>query len=233
MFGFTGDPNARHDVAELPLLSVALAVVALAGLVRLWRLRREPAASLILLSLPVFLVPPLLAVDGGSPHFLRSLGLAVPLGVTVAAGAAEVADRARGSSLAGRLGRPLAIGLIAATLAVTAAWSGLVYLSRPVADRYDAYSYPLTEMASYAAAHPGAAAILDEHSGYVIEFLNADEGTAVYRPGAMVPNPTAHPFFLALSAEDFRAALGDAAVARAAPIAWAPDGRPAVWATTP
>ncbi len=233
MFGFTGDPNARHDIAGLPLLSIPLTLIVLAGLVRLWRMRRDPAGSLILLALPVFLVPPLVAVDGGSPHFLRALGLAAPLGVTIGLGAAEFADRARDSSPAGRLGRPLATGLVAALLAATATWSGLVYLSRPVADRYQAFSYPLTEMASYAADHPGAAAILDEHSGYVVEFLNADEGTAVYRPGATVPSPTAHPVFLALSTEDFRAALGDAAVERAVPVAWDPWGQPVVWATTP
>ena len=65
-------------------------------------------------------------------------------------------------------------------------------LLAPAADRYEAYSYPLTAMASYAAEHPGAAVILDEHSGYVIEFLNADEGTAVYsarRDGARTPRP--------------------------------------------
>jgi 4-amino-4-deoxy-L-arabinose transferase-like glycosyltransferase len=233
MFGFTGDPNARHDVAQMPLLSIPLALIALAGVVRLWRMRREPAGSLILLALPVFLLPPLAAVDGGSPHFLRALGLAAPLGVTVGLGAAEFADAARGSALVGRLGRPLAIGLVAALLAMTAAWSGLAYFSRPVTDRYQAFSYPLTEMAAYAAERPGSAAILDEHSGYVVEFLNADEGTAVYRPGVRVPSPTAHPVFLALSAEDFRAALGDAAVERAVPVAWDPWGQPVVWVTTP
>ncbi len=254
MFGLTGDPNARHNVAELPLLSIPLAALALAGLVRLWRMRRSPEGSLILIALPVFLLPPLLAIDGGTPHFLRALGLAAPLGVTLGLGAAEFADSVRrltggagseaagpeeasavgpGEAVAGRLVHPLAIGLVAAVLAASAAWSGLVYLTRPVADRYQAFSYPLTDMAAYAADHPGTAAILDEHSGYVIEFLNADEGTVVYTPGTKVPSPSAHPFYLALDAEDFRPALGDAAVERAVPVAWDPLGRPVVWATTP
>jgi hypothetical protein len=45
MFGLTGDPNARHDVAGLPLLPVPLSVVAVAGLVRLWRMRRDPGTA--------------------------------------------------------------------------------------------------------------------------------------------------------------------------------------------
>ena len=235
MFGFAGDPNPRHDVAELPLLSIPLALLALAGLVRLWRMRRSPEGSLILIALPLFLLPPLAAMDGGAPHFLRALGLAAPLGVTLGLGAAEFADSVRrlAGGSAGRLARPLAIGLVAAVLAASAAWSGLVYLTRPVADRYQAFSYPLTEMAAYAADHPGTVVILDEHSGYVIEFLNADEGTVVYKLGAKVPSPSAHPAYLALDAEDFRPALGDAAVERAVPVAWDPWGRPAVWATTP
>jgi 4-amino-4-deoxy-L-arabinose transferase-like glycosyltransferase len=248
MFGLSGDPNQRHNVPELPLLSIPLTLVALAGLLRLWRMRRTPEGSLILISLPVFMIPPLAGVDGGAPHFLRALGLAAPLGVTVGLGAAEIVDRARSSrpgadAAAGTAGgagaarrrwaRPLAIGLVAATLAVTAAWTGLAYFTRPIADRYEAYSYPLTAMAEYAAAHPGAAVILDEHSGYVVEFLDADEGTVVYAPGVKVPSPSAHPLYLALSAEDFRAALGDAAVERAVAVAWDPRGRPAVWATTP
>jgi hypothetical protein len=145
----------------------------------------------------------------------------------------EAASETQAASGMGRLWRPLAIGLMAAVLAASAAWSGLVYLTRPVADRYQAFSYPLTDMASYAADHPGTAVILDEHSAYVVEFLNADEGTAIYAPGAKVPSPSAHPVYLALGAEDFRRALGDAAVERAAPVAWDPLGRPAVWATTP
>jgi hypothetical protein len=257
MFGITGDPNARHDVAEAPLLSMALVLIAFVGLIRLWRLRREPAGSLILWSLPIFLLPPLVALDGGSPHFLRSLGLAAPLGVTIGMGAAEFVEWARdldrpaeGRPAAVRpRARPISAGLFVrrpfgllgpVTVAVTAALlagaaysSGHAYFSRPVADRYQAYSYPLTDIAAYAADHPGTAVILDEHSGYVIGFLDAGLDVPIYRAGSAVPDAADHPAFLALSTDDIESSLGGAAVQRARPIAWDPAGQPLAWVTTP
>jgi 4-amino-4-deoxy-L-arabinose transferase-like glycosyltransferase len=95
MFGFTGDGNGRHDVAFLPLLPLPLVALAILGVWRLWRNRRDPSHSLILLSLPIFMIPPLVATEGWSPHFLRVLGMAAPLGVTIGLGAAEFVDQAR------------------------------------------------------------------------------------------------------------------------------------------
>ncbi|MFI5259888.1 MAG: ArnT family glycosyltransferase, partial [Candidatus Limnocylindrales bacterium] len=96
MFGLTGDPNARHDVAGLPLVPLPLGVAAGVGVVRLWRMRRDPSHALILLALPVFLAAPLIATEGGSPHGLRALGLAAPLAVAIGLGAVEIAAWGRG-----------------------------------------------------------------------------------------------------------------------------------------
>jgi 4-amino-4-deoxy-L-arabinose transferase-like glycosyltransferase len=249
MFGVTGDPNARHDVAGAPLLSMAFVLIAFVGLIRLWRLRREPASSLILWSLPIFLLPPLVATDGGAPHFLRSLGLAAPLGVAIGLGAAEFVDWARDLERPSEEGPPARpgptprprFGLLApVTIAVTAALlgamsysSGNAYFGRPVADRYQAYSYPLSDIAAYAAGHPGTAVILDEHSGYVVGFLDAGLDVEIYRAGSAVPDAAEHPAFLALSTDHIRSTLGDAAAERARPIAWDPAGKPSAWVTTP
>jgi 4-amino-4-deoxy-L-arabinose transferase-like glycosyltransferase len=231
MFGLTGDPNARHDVAGLPLLPLPLTVVAAAGLVRLWRMRRDPGHSLILLALPVFLAAPLVATDGGSPHFLRALGLAAPLGVAIGLGALEIVEQARRRWH--RAAGWLAMATVAATLAAVAVWSGWAYFTRPVADRYAAYSYPIVSLASYAAAHPGAAAILDDYSAMDVEFLDAAEPVTIYEPGSRVADPAAHPIYLALDLEDLTSTLGAQAAARAQPVAWDPTGKPVVWAATP
>jgi 4-amino-4-deoxy-L-arabinose transferase-like glycosyltransferase len=231
MFGLTGDPNARHDVAGLPLLPVPLAVVAAAGLVRLWRMRRDPSHALILLALPVFLVAPLVATEGGSPHFLRALGLAAPLGVTIGLGALEIVEQVRRRR--DRAASWLAMAAVAVTLAAVAVWSGWAYFSRPVADRYATFSYPIVSLASYAADHPGSAVILDDYSAMDVEFLDAADQVAIYPPGSKVADPAAHPLYLALSRDDLASTLGSSVAARAQPIAWDPAGKPAVWAVTP
>ena len=231
MFGLTGDPNPRHDVAALPLLPLPLTVLATAGLARMWRMRRDPSHSLILLALPVFLAAPLVATEGGSPHFLRALGLAAPLGVTVGLGAVELLEQVRRRWSRGA--EWLAIAAVAGTLTAVAVWSGWAYLTRPVADRYRAFSYPIVSLASYAADHPGSAVILDGYSAMDVEFLDASESVAVFSPGSKVADPAAHSLYLALSLADLSSTLGPDAGSRAQPIAWDPAGKPAVWAATP
>jgi len=231
MFGLTGDPNARHDVAGVPLLPLPLTVVAAAGLWRLWRMRRDPGHALFLWSLPVFLAAPLLAVEGGSPHFLRALGLAAPLGITIGLGALELAEQAHRRS--GRAARRLAIGVVAGILVLVAAWSGVAYLSRPLEDRYAPYSYSVVELASYAAEHPGSAVILDSYSAMDVQFLDASNPPAIIAPGSKVAAPGGHNVYLALSLEDIRSTLGAGAAARANPVAWDPWGKPSVWAVAP
>jgi hypothetical protein len=231
MFGLTGDPNARHDVAGLPLLPLPLSVVAAAGVIRLWRRRRDPSHSLILLALPVFLGAPLVATEGGSPHFLRALALAAPLGVAIGLGAVEIVEQVRRRWNRGASW--LAMAAVAGTLTAVAVWSGWAYFTRPVADRYAAFSYPIVSLASYAADHPGSAVILDGYSAMDVEFLDASMPVAIYPPGSKVADPAAHPIFLALNRDDLASTLGPQVAARAQPIAWDPAGKPAVWAVTP
>jgi len=122
MFGLAGDQNPRHDVAALPLVPLPLSVVAGFGLVRLWRMRRDPSHSLVLLALPVFLAAPLVATEGGSPHALRALGLAAPLGVVIGLGAVELVEQVRGTL--GAKGGDLAVAAVAVTLTAVVGWSG-------------------------------------------------------------------------------------------------------------
>lgn len=227
MFAVTGDPNPRHDVAELPLLGWPVFIVAVVGVLRLWRQRRDAAHALVLWSLPVFLLPPLVAVEGGAPHFLRSLGLAVPLAVTIGLGASELRDqaRARWGAVSTHL-VPIAATLGLLALAIG---SGQAYLSRPIGDRYEAYSYDLVAMAAQADADD--IVILDDYSSSVIRFLNADGLPRIVAPGTPVSPGGAR--VLALSIDDLRRALGPAAAERAYPLARDPTGSPSVWALAP
>ena len=234
MFGFTGDGNGRHDVAFLPLLPLPLVALAILGVWRLWRNRRDPSHSLILLSLPIFMIPPLVATEGWSPHFLRVLGMAAPLGVTIGLGAAEFVDQARRRW--GRLGggpaiAPLApIAAIALTLAAVAVWSGWTYLSRPVSDRYTAYSYEVAAAGQYAADHPGSVVVIDPFSGTDIEFLQWANPPTIISPGTRIDHPEVYAAIVALTKADLTNALGAELGDRAQPVAWDPSGKPVVWA---
>ncbi len=227
MFVLTGDPNPRHDVAELPLLGWPLAALAAVGVARLWRGLREPAESLVLWSLPIFLLPPLLATEGGAPHFLRALGLAAPLAVAIGLGVQELIQYvashwgqwpSRAVAMAGAL-----------LLAALAIGSGGAYLSRPVADRYDAYSYDLVAMAGLAG--PDDVVILDDYTASVVRFLDGARSPAVVSPGRPVGPGASR--VLALTLADLRTAVGVAASEHALPVATNPRGDPAVWAVVP
>jgi hypothetical protein len=229
-FGFTGDPNARQDVAAIPLVSIPLVLVAVLGLVRLWRGRRDPANSLILCSLPVFLLAPLIAIEGGSPHFLRFLGLAAPLGVTIGLGAAELVEQTQR-----RLGvwaARIAVGVVALGLAATALGSWQAYSSWPVADRYDAYSFTLVSLAD-AAARPNTAVIADDYSRMDVQFLDYGLAPALYLPGDPIPNPQSFSQIVATTRGDLVAAVGETAATGARAVAWDLSGRPVVWVLTP
>jgi 4-amino-4-deoxy-L-arabinose transferase-like glycosyltransferase len=231
MFGFLGDQNGRHDIAALPLLPLPLAVVAAFGLARLWRRRSDAGHALILLSLPVFMLPPLVATEGYSPHFLRVLGLAAPLGVTLGLGAAELVEwsRRHWGVHAGRV----AVWAVAIGLAAVTAWSGAAYLSRSVADRYETFSFQTAAMGRYANDHPGSAVIIDDFSATDIAFVYYHDQPAFFSPGTRIENPGLYSTVSALNRKDLVDALGPAAAGRAEPVAWDPAGEPAVWAVSP
>ncbi len=231
MFGFVGDQNGRHDVAALPLLPLPLVAAAAFGVARLWRMRREAGHALILLSLPVFLLPPLVAMEGYSPHFLRVLGLAAPLGVTIGLGATELVELAR--RMWGARAGAVAISLVGAGLATVAIWSGAAYLSRSVADRYETFSYQYAAMGQYADDHPGSAVIIDGFSATDIQFIYYDDQPAFVSPGSRIANPGRYSTVVATSTSDLAKALGSDAADRAQPVAWDPAGKPAVWAVSP
>jgi 4-amino-4-deoxy-L-arabinose transferase-like glycosyltransferase len=230
MFAVTGDPNQRHDVDGLPLLGIPLSIPAALGVGRLWRARRDGAQSLILLSLPVFLLAPLIATEGGAPHFLRSLGLAAPLGVAIGLGVAELIGLARatwGTSAA----RLMAVAAAALLVALGAA-SGAAYLARPIADRYAAYSYDLVAMAA-ASRDPRDAVIVDDYSSTVIRFLDAGHLPVVVVPSTRIRQPAAYRQLFALRLADLSNALGPSAARHARVVATNPAGQPTVWAVTP
>ena len=231
MLGFTGDPNARGDVGALPLLPLPLGVVAGFGLVRLWRMRRDASHSLILIALPVFLVAPLVATEGGAPHALRTLGLAAPLGVAIGLGAVELVATIRGRW--GRSAGNLSVAAVAVTLTAVAVLGGWAYLGRPVADRYQAFSYPVASLSDLAAQHPGSAVIVDDYTSMDVRFIDFDRPPAIIAPGAAISNPAAYSEILALSRDDLTRALGPELGGRAGAVAWDPSGAPAVWAVLP
>ena len=230
MFAVTGDPNGRHDVGGLPLLGWPLSLVALAGVLRLWRNRRDPAHVLVLLGLGVFLLPPLVATEGFSPHFLRSLGLAAPLGVTIGLGASELVERA--SLVAGSRGAFAIPGALVAAFALLAAGSGSAYLGRSVADRASWYSYDLTAMA--AVAHSSRdAVVVDGYGAMSVVFLDGSSGPTIVAPGEPITSPASFDRVVALRREDLVTAVGPALAARATAVAPLGPGLPVVWVTAP
>jgi 4-amino-4-deoxy-L-arabinose transferase-like glycosyltransferase len=236
MFVVTGDPNARHDVASLPLLGWPLLLLAGAGAWRAWRHRDDPAHSLLLVALPVFLLPPLLAVDGGAPHFLRSIALAPVLAGLIGLGALELFDFASGH-LRARIAVPAILGTFTLFFAGLGAGSLAAYFSRPVSDRYHAYSYDVVALAQ--AARAGDAVVIDDYNRIDIDFLtdiafdDSPMRPLIFIHGSQIPDPARYGQVLALSREDLSVALDAPVDARARVIARSPDGLPAVWAVAP
>lgn len=238
MFAFVGDPNARHNVASLPLLSWPLVVLAVVGLVVLWRHRNDARHALILLSLPVFLIPPLLAIEGGSPHFLRALGLAIPLAVTIGLGAQAMGERIA-SLLSRRVRRPafgprdaraISAGALAGLFLVLGVSSAGTYLTRQEADRREAFRYDLVAMAELAT--PTDAVIASEFDAVTITYVHDDPQPIIVRPGQPIAANGAVARVLAVRLEELGAAVGTELTATATPVAWDPLGHPTVWAVS-
>ena len=230
MFGLIGDQNGRHDVAALPLLPLPLVGLAALGVWRLWRARRDAVDSLILLSLPVFLLPPLLATEGYSPHFLRALGLAAPLGVVIGLGTVDLVEwsgRRWGVGGAGVAG-----GLVAASLCLVAIWSGWHTFARSLSDRYVTFTMDLVAAAEIAHDTPGSAVIAYEFASFDIQFIDFDRMPAMIEPGKEIPNPYVYSQIIALRRGDLVTALGSGLGDQARPVAWDPAGQATVWMVT-
>jgi hypothetical protein len=226
MFVADGDPNPRHNVASLPLLGWPIFLIAAIGVLELWRRRRHGPHALVLLSLPLFMLPPLIATEGGAPHFLRSLGLAAPLAVTIGLGFSDIVRRARRAW--GKPGARLAAAASVLLLVAVAVGSARAYLSRPPDDRYWAYRYDLVAMADR--ARPGDTVILDDYSANVVRFLDAGALPRIVPPGTLVRPSASSGQVLATSQVDLAQAIGPALASRAAIVEADPGGQPTVWA---
>lgn len=85
-----GDPNDDHNLPDHPILDLPLATLALAGLLFGWRLLRQRWLGIWWLGLlGIALLPTILSID--APHYLRGVGLLLPLALLIGTGAAWIA----------------------------------------------------------------------------------------------------------------------------------------------
>src|SRR5439155_15552988 len=68
------------------------------------------------------------------------------------------------------------------------AGSAAAYFSRSEGRRYDAYTYRLVELGSFA-AHPGSVVILDPYRALVVEFIDRDQPPRIVPPGRRLDPP--------------------------------------------
>ncbi len=242
MFFVTGDPNPRHDVAALPLLGPILVVPFLLGMWHCWRRRDDHGYALTLLGLSVFLVPPLVANEGGAPHFLRSLGLAPYVAACIGLGCVEAIAIAR--RLAQRFGGSqrsvTQTGWTVCAIAVT--WLGIasavIYLNRPVTDRYAAFTFANVALANAAVNNPtdggpSTLVILDSYDAMDVQFLDAGRLPTIVAPMTKVTNPAVYTLIVASSRADIAAAVGSNIAAQARVGATDPYGNPVVFEVVP
>jgi len=243
MFLFTGDPNARHDVNALPLLGPVLVVPFLLGIWHCWRRRADHGYALALIGLPVFLLPPLIATEGGAPHFLRSLGLEPYVAVCIGLGCVEFA------SLAGRFASGLfemrgarVASLSWITCAVAIGGVGLAstvtYLTRPLIDRYGPFTFADVALANAAVDNPtdgGPATllILNDYDAMDVQFLDAGRLPTIIDPGRAVGNAAVYSLVVAPSRSDIAEAVGVGLAAQARVVASDPYGNPVVFEVVP
>jgi hypothetical protein len=102
-----------------------------------------------------------------------------------------------------------------------------------VADRYDAFSYPVASLADLAGQHPGAAVIVDEYTSMDVSFVDFDRPPAIFEPGTRIADPGSYSEILALSRDDLVKAVGTELAGGATAVAWDPSGAPTVWAVFP
>ncbi|MGA7987407.1 MAG: glycosyltransferase family 39 protein [Candidatus Dormiibacterota bacterium] len=243
MFLITGDPNERHDVAGLPMLGPLLVIPFLFGIWRCWRLRDDHGHALILIGLVVFLLPPLLAVEGFAPHFLRSLGLAPYVAASIGLGGLEVVRLAR--SLGARLGladvaHAMRAGwaLCAVAVAGVGVASAVTYVNRPIEDRYAAFTFADVALADAAVDNPtdggpSTLLILDSYNAMDVQFLDAGRLPTIVAPMRAIGNPAVYSLIVAPSRADIAAAVGASLAAQAQVVASDPEGNPVAFAVIP
>jgi len=233
MFGFAGDPNPRHNVNALPLLSLPLFVLAVLGTHRAWQNRRSSAHSLLLIGMLVFMIPPLLAVEGGSPHFLRSLGIAPFLAGLIGLGVLESYERA-GTLVRHPVGLQRVVLAGCTTLfAVTALASGQAYFERSAAALYRPYSGNLVQLASAGRDQAGTAVVATTYDSVDILFLDLGAEPTLVPPGVVIDDPGRYTEILGLSQADLAGVVGPDLARSATAVAWQPDGQPSVWSVRP
>ncbi len=221
MFFVAGDANPRHDISALPVLLWPLPILGALGLWYAVRRRQDPAYGLVLAALAVFILPALVALEGGAPHLQRSLAMAPFIAALVGVGFVELVRLARSA------GRPLALAAGAAgaiALLLTGIYGALAFALRPVSERYVAFDYRAVALAA-AGAQPHTAVIVDWYNGQVVRFLDGSAVTT-YLPGGDAPADVA---LAALNRNDLPAARRDAATVYARD----PSGQPAVWIAPP
>jgi 4-amino-4-deoxy-L-arabinose transferase-like glycosyltransferase len=242
MFLFTGDPNPRHDVSTLPLLGPALVVPFLLGIWHCWRRRADHGHALVLLGLPVFLIPPLVANEGGAPHFLRSLGLAPYVAACIGLGCLEgiaILRRLVTSSVRTEQ-RVSQAGWIVCAIAATGLGvaSAVTYLNRPVIDRYTAFTFADVALANAAVDNstdggPSTLVILDGYDAMDVQFLDAGRVPTIVAPMTRVANVAVYSLIVAPSRADIAAAVGAGIAAQAQVGATDPYGNPVVFDVVP
>jgi 4-amino-4-deoxy-L-arabinose transferase-like glycosyltransferase len=242
MFLFTGDPNARHDVSALPLLGPVLVVPFLLGIWRCWRRRDDHGHALVLLGLIVFLIPPLIANEGGAPHFLRALGLAPFVAASIGLGCVEgiALTRRLVSGIPGSERSATQTGWMVCATGLTALGiaSAVTYLSRPVNDRYAAFTFGDVALADAAVNNatdggPSTLVILDSYDAMDIQFIDAGRVPTIVAPMTTVANPAVYSLIVAPSRADIADAVGPGIAAQAHVAATDPQGNPVVFEVVP
>ncbi len=243
MFLFTGDPNARHDVNALPLLGPVLVVPFLLGIWRCWRRREDHGYALALIGLPVFLLPPLIATEGGAPHFLRSLGLEPYIAACIGLGCVEfvgLAGRIASGILDGHAARvqSLTWALSAVAIGAVGLASAVTYLTRPLADRYGPFTFADVALANAAVDNatdggPSTLVIIDGYDAMDVQFLDAGRLPTIVDPGRPVGNPAIYSLVVAPSRADIAEAVGAGLAAQARVVASDLNGNPVVFEVVP
>jgi hypothetical protein len=229
-------------VASLPLLGPVLVVPFVLGIWHCWRRRDDHGYALVLIGLPVFLLPPLIANEGGAPHFLRSLGLAPYIAALVGLGCVEGIATARrlAAGIAGSERSVTPAGWAVCTIAAGCLGFASVttYLNRPLADRYAAFTFADVALAGVAVNNatdggPSTLVILDSYDAMDVQFLDAGRLPTIVAPLTRIANPAVYSLIVAPTRADIAAAVGPGIAAEAKVGATDPDGNPVVFDVVP